>query len=121
MRLAVTDWHGRVSPVFDVAEQVRLVGLDGKDDGSQRTESLGSLASYDRARRLAELGVKVLVCGAISWPLEALLAARGIRVISLVCGDVEEVVKAFRNGTLEDEQFAMPGCCRSRRRGAVDQ
>lgn len=121
MRVAVTDWHGRVSPVFDVAEQVRLVDLAGEDDGSQRTESLGSLASHDRARRLAELGVNVLVCGAISWPLEALLAAKGIRVISLVCGDVEEVVKAFRNGTLEDEQFAMPGCCRSRRRGAVDQ
>lgn len=56
----------------------------------------------------------MLVCGAISWPLEALVAASGIRVIPLICGDVEEVVQALRNGTLDDEQFAMPGCCRKR-------
>jgi predicted Fe-Mo cluster-binding NifX family protein len=101
--------------VFDVAEQVLLVDLDREDDGSRRMESLGTTAPHGRAQRLAELGVNVLVCGAISWPLEALLAASGIRVIPLVCGKVEEVVRAFRDGTLENERFAMPGCCRKRR------
>ena len=115
MKVAVPDWQGRVSPVFDVAEQVLLVDLDREDDGSRRTESLGTTAPHDRAQRLAELGVNVLVCGAISWPLEALLAASGIRVIPLVCGKVEDVVRAFCDGTLENERFAMPGCCRKRR------
>jgi predicted Fe-Mo cluster-binding NifX family protein len=116
MKVAVPDWQGRVSPVFDVAEYVLLVDFDSDDDGgSGHTESLGSTAPHDRARRLAELGVNVLVCGAISWPLEALVAAGGIRVIPLVCGEVKEVVQAFRDGTLENERFAMPGCCRKRR------
>ncbi len=115
MKVAVPDWEGRVSPVFDVARQVLLVDLDDEDNGVRHTESLGSLGPHDRARRLADLGVNVLVCGAISWPLETLLTASGIRVVPLICGNVEEVVRAFREGTLENERFAMPGCCRKRR------
>jgi predicted Fe-Mo cluster-binding NifX family protein len=114
MRIAVPDWQGRVSPVFDVAAQVLLVDVDA-EDGQRRLASLGNAALHERARRLSELSVDVLICGAISWPLEALLAASGIRVIPLVCGEVEEVVRAFRDGTLENERFAMPGCCRKRR------
>lgn len=115
MKVAVPDWQGRVSPVFDVAEHVVLVDLDDNEGGSHHMESLGSTAPHQRAQRLSGLGVDVLVCGAISWPLEALLTAKGIRVIPLICGEVAEVVRAFRNGALKDEQFAMPGCCRKRR------
>ena len=113
MKIAVPAWQGRVSPVFDVAEQLVLVDLD-EPESHPHPESLGSTTLHDRARRLAELGVDVLVCGAISWPLEAVLVSHGIRVVPLVCGEVEEVVKAFRDGTLEEERFAMPGCCRKR-------
>ena len=83
MKVAVPDWQGRVSPVFDVAEQILLIDVDD-EDGNRQVESLGNTAPYQRAQRLAELGVKVLVCGAISWPLETLLASSGIRVIRLV-------------------------------------
>ncbi len=117
MKIAVPDWQGRVSPVFDVAEQIVLVDLDDGGADPWPTERLGSAGLHDRARRLAELGVDVLVCGAISWPLEALLATSGIRVIPLVCGNVGEVVQAFRDGTINDGRYAMPGCCRRRRQG----
>ena len=117
MKVAVPEWQSRVSPVFDVAAQVVVVELDhNAEESGRHTESLGNTSAQERARRLAELGVDVLVCGAISWPLEALLASAGVRVISLVCGPVDEVVQAYRNGTLEDGQFAMPGCCRNRQR-----
>ena len=102
--------------MFDAAEQVLLVDHSSEGNDSQRTESLGSTEFHARARRLVELGVDVLVCGAISWPLEALLTANGIRVIPLVCGEVNEVVRAFRQGTFDPERFAMPGCCRNGRR-----
>jgi len=114
MKIAIPDWQGRVSPVFDVAEQALLVDLDTKD-GHRCTKSLGSTVPQQRAQRLAELEVDVVVCGAISWPLEALLTTNGIQVISLICGDVEEVIQALRDGTLEDGRFAMPGCRRKKR------
>ncbi|MHB0959465.1 MAG: NifB/NifX family molybdenum-iron cluster-binding protein [Pirellulaceae bacterium] len=114
MKVAVPEWQGRVSPVFDVAEQVRLVDVDGEKDRQRVTVSLENTAPHERARRLAELGVHVLVCGAISWLLEALLANKGIRVIPLKCGEVEEILHAFGDGTLEDGRFSMPGCRRQR-------
>ncbi len=118
MKIAVPEWQGRVSPVFDVAARALLVEFNGKTDHEQErthTESLGSTSPHERVRRLVEWEIHVLVCGAISWPFEALLAAEGVRVIANICGPVDEVVKAFRDGTLEDGRFAMPGCCRKRR------
>jgi len=115
MKVAVPEWQGRVSPVFDVAEHVLLVDSDDENGGSRRVESLGSTALHERVRRLAELGVDVLVCGAISAPLSTLLASQGIKVIPLICGDVDEIVRAFCEGSFEEEQFAMPGCCRKGR------
>lgn len=117
MKIAIPTWQGRVSPVFDVAEQTLLVSLNGQEESDRSLESLRGMALHKRAGRLAELGVNVLLCGAISWQLETLLTTGGIKVISLVCGDVEEVLRAFRDGTLKNEQFAMPGCCGRMRRG----
>ncbi len=117
MKVAIPDWLGRVSPVFDVAACVILVDFDDQSvESGRRTEEFGSLEFHERAHRLSDLGVDVLVCGAISRPLEALLQAAGIRVVPLICGPIEKVVEAVRNRTIENGQFAMPGCCRRRRR-----
>jgi predicted Fe-Mo cluster-binding NifX family protein len=117
MKIAIPSWQGRVSPVFDVAEQTLLISLNGRQESSRCIESLQSTTLAKRAERLGELGVDVLLCGAISWPLETLLVTNGIKVISLVCGDVEDILHAFRDGTLKNEKFAMPGCCGRMRRG----
>ncbi|MDZ7616968.1 MAG: NifB/NifX family molybdenum-iron cluster-binding protein [Patescibacteria group bacterium] len=117
-KVAVPEWQGRVSPVFDVAARVLLVDLRGETKpGQPHVEGLGGTSPRERVQRLVQWRVDVLVCGAISWPLEALLAAEGVRVIANICGPVQEVIQAFHDGTLEDGQFAMPGCCRKRRHG----
>ena len=69
-----------------------------------------------RNQRLQALGVETLICGAISRPLEAMLAAGGIEVIPHVCGEAEKVLQAFLSAGLQDDQFAMPGCCGQQRR-----
>lgn len=117
MRVAVPEWQGRVSPVFDVAEHVILVDVDDASRLDRQWESMRSLSPRERARRLAEWEVDVLICGAISRSLSGELAARGVQVVPLVCGDVHEVLQAYRDGTLEEERFMMPGCGRMRRRG----
>ncbi len=117
MNVAIPTLEDRVSPVFDVAQAVVLVELDGDQELRRQTVPLHS---QDVARRVAELsqhGVHVLICGAISRPLEAMLGTAGIRVIPQTCGPVEEVVRAFVAGRLNDRAFLMPGCCGRRRRG----
>lgn len=117
MNIAIPTLEDRVSPVFDVAQAVVLVALDGDQELRRQTVPLHS---QDVARRVAELsqhGVNVLICGAVSRPLEAALGAAGIRVIPQMCGPVEDVFRAFVAGRLNDRAFAMPGCCGRRRRG----
>lgn len=102
--------------MFDVAQRLLLVDVE---DGVERRrgefpiteEQLGA-----RAMHMADLAVDVLICCAISRPLEAMLVSRGIQVIPQTCGSVEEVLRAFESGQLTEEAFLMPGCCGRRRR-----
>jgi len=116
MRIAIPVWRDRVSPVFDVAGD--LVWFDVKD-GAQVQRGDAEIREDDlraRVQKLTELGIEVLICGAISRPLEAMLTAAGVKVIAQVCGGVEEVFEAYQSRRLGDRAFAMPGCC-GRRRG----
>ncbi|MGQ9574833.1 MAG: NifB/NifX family molybdenum-iron cluster-binding protein [Thermoguttaceae bacterium] len=117
MKLAVPVWRQRVSPVFDVCGRLLVVDLDDAGELRRSELSVDEEDPAGRARRLQELGIQVLICGAISRPLEAMLVRSGIRVIGQTCGDVDQVLQAFQAGRLADPCFAMPGCCR-RRRGA---
>jgi len=116
MIVAIPVWQGRVSPVFDVAGQLLVVELNGSVENARRYETLPDEAPERRTQQLQALGVGTLICGAISRPLEALLAEGQIEVIPRICGDAEEVLRAFLSAGLQDDQFAMPGCCGQKRR-----
>lgn len=110
MKLAVADWNGRVSPVFDVARNVAVFDIQDGAIVSRHNEPMLSDDLLAKAARLAELGVDTLVCGALSQPLAAVLTSRGVRPIAFIAGTVEEVVEAYLTGRLESAQLAMPGC-----------
>lgn len=109
-------WRGRVSPVFDVAGQFLVAELVDGIEVSRREHPLSACDVQQRVAQLAELRVQTLICGAISQPLEALLTEGGIKVYGGICGHVDDVLKAFATGTLDDSRFAMPGWCGRRRR-----
>jgi predicted Fe-Mo cluster-binding NifX family protein len=116
VRTAIPISNGRISPVFDAAKRLLLVDID---DGREvwRTEQVVEEPELaPRARRVAESGADVLICGAISRPLEAMLLSAGVEVIPQTCGPVEDVLKAFISGRLTEQAFVMPGCCGRRRR-----
>ena len=115
MKIAIPNWQGRVSPVFDVAAYLLLVEVDGGVEQARRDVALDTGGPPERVARLTENGANVLICGAISRPLEVAVAAAGIEVIPQTCGDVEQVLAAFIDGRLGQGAFLMPGCCGRRR------
>ena len=115
MKVAVPTWTGRVSPVFDVAKRLLVVMLEGNREVNRVEAVIEETQLIARAKHVTQLGVDVLVCGAISMPLEAMLASAGVRVIPHICGPVEDVLLAFASGRLTDDAFLMPGCCGRRR------
>jgi predicted Fe-Mo cluster-binding NifX family protein len=116
MKVAISTWSGRVSPVFDVAKALLIVDLNGDAEVSRAEVAIEETGLPARARHVAQLGVNVLICGAISAPLETMLIAAGVRVIPHTCGPAEEVLRAFALGQLTEQAFLMPGCCGRRRR-----
>ena len=116
MRIAISFQQDRVSPVFDVAGCILIVdtatGLTVRRN--QRTLAQGDCLT--RALQVSQFGVEVLICGAISWPLENALSSMGVQVIACICGPVEEVITAFLNQTLAESAFIMPGCLARRQR-----
>ncbi len=112
MLIAVPNCQGRVSPVFDVATRLVLVHLKGEAELERRDVVLFEKEPELIVRSLGELGVEVLICGAISQGLQAALELVGIRVLAQVCGDIEAVVAAYRTKRLNRQEFAMPGCWR---------
>ncbi|MCK4661133.1 MAG: NifB/NifX family molybdenum-iron cluster-binding protein [Phycisphaerae bacterium] len=105
-----------MSPVFDVAKRLLVVTLEGDREISREEAAIEETQLMARAKHVTQLGVDVLICGAISMPLEAMLVSAGVRVIPHTCGTVEEIIQAFASGRLTDETFLMPGCCGRRRR-----
>ena len=111
MKVAIAVWKGRLAPVFDVARQLLLLEVRNNGIFSREYVELRG----NPAGRLRELGVEVLICGAISQPVAWLAASGGIKIISFIAGGVEEVIAAYLAGTLPSAAFAMPGCCMRRR------
>jgi predicted Fe-Mo cluster-binding NifX family protein len=102
----------RVSPVFDVAESLQIFEIeDGRVEQWEERPLIGT-EFYSRAREVSGYRVDTVICGAVSRPLEVALQGAGIRVVGFIRGQIDEVVRAFVEGRLEEEIFLMPGCCR---------
>lgn len=110
--IAIPHFQGRVSPVFDVASRLTVVRVRGRVEIEQREVTLFEAQPEGITRSVVELGVEVLICGAISQLLERLLARAGVRVVAQVCGEVEAVLQAFPNRRLGAPEFALPRCFR---------
>ena len=117
MKVAVPQWQNRVSPVFDVASRILLVDVDeGRELGRQEV-AIGGQGPMERARVLRGLGTDVVICGAISRPMQMALASAGIEVLSGTCGEVDDVLRAYYSGHLADAVFRMPGSEPGRHKG----
>jgi predicted Fe-Mo cluster-binding NifX family protein len=115
MKVALTIWDGRISPVFDVCREARILCIDDRTVASEEQVQFDGERPASNVERLVSLGVQVLVCGAISEPLQSDLLARGIDVIPFVAGEADDVVKAYLSGNLPNHALLMPGCGRRRR------
>ena len=117
MKLAIPEFNGRVSPVFDCCR--RLLVIDTSVEGSNRvvSQDWSEVVCVKRPRCLREMGVRTLLCGGISTDLAGEIEAGGVEVIPWVSGDINEVLDAYLEGRLPDPQLAMPGCHRGQYMG----
>jgi predicted Fe-Mo cluster-binding NifX family protein len=110
MKIALSVWKDCISTVFDAADQLVVVEKDGDGVRKRTTFRLNSADGASRAMQLKEMEIDVLICGAISRPQEAAIAATGITVHPFMRGSVQEIIDGYESGQLHTEAFVLPGC-----------
>ena len=110
MKVALTVWENRISPLFDCARILLIVDIVDRTETSRHFESFHFESPFSRAAKLSDLGIEILICGAVSNLFADLVETYGIRIIPFVAGDVDEVLDAYLTGGLWDSTFRMPGC-----------
>ena len=115
MKTAFSVYGDRIAPVFDTADRVFVVRSAAGGAVAEAWEAVPSEDPFRKVAHLAGLGIQALVCGAVSRPVQEMLAAQGIRITPFVTGELQSVMAAWREGRLNGAAFAMPGCCGRRR------
>ncbi len=107
MKVALTIWENRISPVADSARQLMVADVDNRSVRDTHSLYLEAHSVFHCARKLADLDAKIFICGAISDFFTNLVEGYGIRVIPFVCGKAEEVLNAYLENNLSNPKFAM--------------
>ena len=110
MRIAVSIWKNKVSPVLDTATKLLII-----ESGNQKEESRFEvyLVKRDISQRCSFIRgfeIDVLICGAVSRQFSGMLTASGIKIVSGISGPAEDVLEAYLHGNLFQSRFLMPGC-----------
>ena len=111
MKLAIPIYNSNISNVFDFAHRLLLVDIENGKEANRSEVALESRLLPQRAGQLKNLGVDVLVCGAISRVLANMVTASGIQVLPYVTGSIDDVLQAYLTGQLAKPEFSMPGGC----------
>jgi predicted Fe-Mo cluster-binding NifX family protein len=125
MKIAITVWGSRISPVFDAATALLLVEIAG-NDVIERDIRLCQPSRHDRfVALLKDNDVKLLICGAICEPAVKRLEAEGLEVVPFLAGEVEQLIESCFSEQ-DFTEFAMPGCrhgrcCRGKYKGVESQ
>jgi len=109
MKVALPVWQGQVSSVFDFAHKLLIIELENGEEKDRQDIALVEQSCPERAVMLKQLGVSVLICGAISRPLAEMINGSGIQVLPFVKGSAEQIMNAYKTGQLSQPQYTMPG------------
>jgi len=100
MRVAITIWENRISPVADSAREMLVADVAGRKIIRRRHERFEDDSLFLRAKKLSELSVTTFICGAISDFYSGLVEGYGIRLIPFAHGRVDEVLSGFLTSSL---------------------
>jgi len=108
MKIAIPIWNNCVSSAFDFANRLLLINIKNGSETNRTEIPLEKESDLQKAGRLKNLEVDVLICGAISRSLSSQVTSLGIEVLPYVLGPVDEILNAYMTGQLGQSKYAMP-------------
>ena len=109
MKIAVPVWEGRISPVLDTADRLMVFSIIGGIIDSRDEIFIGEKSLPEKARDIKHYS-DILICGALSRPMESCLESFGVEVHGWVMGNAERLVEMYACGGVPGPEYYMPGC-----------
>jgi predicted Fe-Mo cluster-binding NifX family protein len=113
--LAIPVFRARVAPVLDWCSKIIIISEEGADAASGRHIDVMEESIFILMRTLREKRVKTLICGALSPEILNYGESIGLKIIHGIAGDIEEVLRAYRERKLDQSRYWLPGCRGQRR------
>ncbi len=111
MRLAITVWNNRISPVFDTARELVLAELGTESFHIETIIAIESDPFTALFLLREEKAIDLLLCGALCQRGEERLRAAGVEVLPFLAGELDDVLRHLVSGG-DPGVFALPGCRR---------
>jgi len=110
MKVALTVWDEKISPVFDSAHKLLIVDIKNGEIKNVSYEPFTPQLEAGFTEELSRQGIDVLICGAISKPYSTRIEASSIELIPFIGGSVNEILESYAKGNPLVPAFLMPGC-----------
>ena len=109
MKIAITIWGNRISPVFDSASTLMIVQVEDSNIVSRIFQEFNSKVTAQILSILTEFKIDALICGAISDIESKLIEQSGVKLISFVTGNTDKVLASLLKNPHRISDFLMPG------------
>ncbi len=110
MKLAITIWGNRVSPVFDAAATLLIARIENRMVIEKSYFSFDPDHPMDLVNMLRKKQVSILICGAISTKPADMIVDNNIKLISFVTGNALKLLEDFAHKQTIQKSYMMPGC-----------
>lgn len=110
MKIAITIWGNRISPVFDAAATLLVAHIENRMVIKKSYTSFDPGTPFDLLKLLKKMQVSVLICGAISTKPADLIVNNDIKLISFVTGNALKLIENFARKQTIEKSYMMPGC-----------
>ncbi|MCG8565130.1 MAG: dinitrogenase iron-molybdenum cofactor biosynthesis domain-containing protein [Desulfobacterales bacterium] len=113
MKIALTVWGNRISPVFDAARTLLVAEIQNKQITNKTYIGFSPDSPQDLIETLKDMGISVMICGAISNTPAGLITEKGIKLLSFVTGNAASVLDSFAGRQELEKRHLMPGCSKA--------
>lgn len=110
MKVALTVWGKRISPVFDSAQMLLISEIENSKVIKRKYTTFNPELSEHLAGLLNQQNVSVLICGAISEAPANIIETCGIKLIPFISGSAEDVLQLYAQSNSIIPSYLMPGC-----------
>ena len=109
MKIAITVWGNRISPVFDSANTLMIADVENSKITSRIFEEYDPEIPAQIISVLKEHQVDFFICGAITDTQSKNIEQSGIKFIPIISGNTNKVLKAYITEKYRILDFLMPG------------